>query len=115
VTGPVRADVTGEPLSLPDPGYGFNIHAFSQRAGDSWGDAGRNTIPGPRVFSLNGSLNRNFRVSDRRSIDLQFQVTNALNHVTITNWGTTFDSSTFGLPTTASAMRSMVAQVRFRF
>jgi hypothetical protein len=115
ITGPVRADATGAPLFLDTGGYGFNIHAFSQPIAGQWGTAGRNTIPGPTIFALNGSMNRNFRIGERRSIDLQFQVNNALNHVTITSWGTTLNSATFGLPTAASAMRSMTAQLRFRF
>jgi hypothetical protein len=115
VSGPVRADATGQPLGPATPGYGFNIDAFSQPLTGSWGTAGRNVVPGPTVFSLSGSLGRIFRMGERRSIDLRFDATNALNHVTITNWGTTLGSSTFGLPTSASAMRKMTANLRFRF
>ena len=115
ITGSVRADATGLPLSPATPGDGFNINAFAAPAAGLWGDAGRDTIPGPLVFSLNGSLGRVFRVGERRSIDLRFDATNALNHPTITGWGTTIGNSTFGLPTAASAMRKMTANLRFRF
>jgi len=115
VSGPVRANATGLPLFENIGSYGFNILAFGPPAAGTWGNAGRNTIPGPTVFSLNGSMGRNFRVGERRSIDLSFQVTNALNHVTITSWGTTLSSATFGLPTAASAMRKMTVNLRFRF
>jgi hypothetical protein len=115
VTGPVRADATGAPLFFNNVGYGFNIHAFAAPQAGQWGTAGRDTIPGPTIFSLNGSMNRNFRIGERRNLDLSFRVNNALNHVTITNWGTTLSSATFGLPTSAAAMRSMTAQLRFRF
>jgi hypothetical protein len=67
------------------------------------------------VFSLNGSLSRVFRIGERRSIDLRFDATNALNHATITGWGTTVNNSTFGLPTAAAAMRKLTANLRFRF
>jgi hypothetical protein len=115
ITGSVRADATGLPLSTATPGDGFNISAFAAPAAGLWGDAGRNTIPGPIVFSLNGSLSRVFRIGERRSIDLRFDATNALNHPTITGWGTTINNSTFGLPTAASQMRKMTANLRFRF
>jgi len=115
ITGSVRADATGLPLSPATPGDGFNISAYAAPAAGLWGDAGRNTIPGPIVFSLNGSLSRVFRIGERRSIDLRFDATNALNHPTITGWGTTINNSTFGLPTAASAMRKLTANLRFRF
>jgi hypothetical protein len=115
ITGSVRADATGLPLSPATGGYGFNLSAFAAPAAGLWGDAGRNTIPGPLVFSLNGSLSRVFRIGERRSIDLRFDATNALNHATITGWGTTVNNSTFGLPTAAAAMRKLTANLRFRF
>jgi hypothetical protein len=115
ITGSVRADATGLPLFPATPGDGFNLAAFAAPAAGLWGDAGRDTIPGPIVFSLNGSLSRVFRIGERRSIDLRFDTTNALNHVTITSWGTTLNNSTFGLPTNAAAMRRMTVNLRFRF
>jgi hypothetical protein len=115
ITGSVRADATGLPLFPATPGDGFNLDAFSAPAAGMWGDAGRDTIPGPIVVSINASLGRVFRIGERRSIDLRYDVTNALNHVTITSWGTTINNSTFGLPTNAAAMRSMTLNLRFRF
>ena len=115
VSGPVRASATGLPIDPATPGYGFDINAFTAPVTGFWGTAGRNIVPGPTVFSLNGSLGRVFRLGERRSIDLRFDASNALNHVTITSWGTTLASSTFGLPTAASAMRKMTATMRFRF
>ena len=115
VSGPVRASATGVSLFPATPGYGFNLAAFTAPAAGTWGTAGRNIIPGPTIFSLNASLGRNFRLAERKSLALRFDVTNALNHVTITNWGTTLASSTFGLPTTASGMRRMNATLRFTF
>ncbi len=86
-----------------------------QPAAGEWGNAGRNTIPGPTTFSLDGSLGRVFRLGERRSIDLQFQAQNLLNRVTITNWGTVLGSSNYGLATGAAAMRKITINLRFRF
>ena len=93
----------------------FNPAAFAAPAAGQWGTAGRNTIPGPSIFSLDGSAGRVFRIGERRSIDVSFQAQNLLNRVTITNWGTTISSNTFGLPTAAAGMRRMTATLRFRF
>jgi hypothetical protein len=113
VSGTVRADATGLPVSAP--GLLFNTLAFTSPAAGTWGTAGRDTIPGPAVFSLNGSIGRVFRFGERRSADLQFQAQNILNKVTITNWGTTFGSVNYGLATAASGMRKLTVSLRFRF
>ncbi len=113
VNGTVRADATGLPVSAA--GLLFNTAAFIAPASGTWGNAGRNTIPGPAVFSLNGSVGRVFRFGERRSVDLQLQAQNILNKVTITNWGTTLGSANYGLATSASGMRKMTVSLRFRF
>jgi len=38
-----------------------------------------------------------------------------LNKVTITNWGTVVGSTNYGLATSASAMRKITVNLRFRF
>jgi trimeric autotransporter adhesin len=48
-------------------------------------------------------------------MDIRFDGTNVLNHVTWASWNTTLGNSQFGLPTGANAMRSIQATVRFRF
>jgi len=113
VANTVRADASGLPVEAD--GMLFNTAAFTQPLAGLWGTAGRNTIPGPTVFSLDGSLGRVFRFGERRSADLQFQAQNILNRVTITNWGTVLGSSTYGLATGASGMRRVTINLRFRF
>jgi hypothetical protein len=109
----VRADASGLPVDAS--GQVFNTAAFTAPLAGYWGSAGRNTIPGPTIFSLDSSLGRIFRLGERRNADLQFQAQNVLNHVTITNWGTVLGSSTYGLATNAANMRRFTASLRFRF
>jgi hypothetical protein len=97
------------------PGYGFDTAVFEAPPEGQWGDAGRNTITGPMLLGLNFSAGRVFRFGERRSMDIRFDGTNVLNHVTWTSWDTTLGNSQFGLPTAANAMRSIQATVRFRF
>jgi hypothetical protein len=113
VSNTLRADATGLPVEAS--GLLFNTAAFSAPLSGDWGNAGRNTIPGPTTFSLNGSLGRIFRIGERRSADLQFQAQNLLNHVTITNWGTVLGSTNYGLASSAAGMRKMTINLRFRF
>ncbi len=80
-----------------------------------WGNAGRNSITGPAQFSFNASLTRTFRVNERVNIDLRVDANNVFNHVTFPDWNTTVNSSQFGLPTRANAMRTLQPSLRVRF
>jgi len=88
-------------LILPVPGF--------------FGNAGRNTIPGPGMVSLNASFGRSFGLGERRALEFRFDGTNVLNQVNISTVGTTLNSLTYGLPLSARAMRSISATLRFRF
>jgi hypothetical protein len=46
---------------------------------------------------------------------LRISTNNTFNHVTITNIGTTVNSSTYGLPTGASQTRTVNLTLRFNF
>jgi hypothetical protein len=109
----VRANATGLPVEVS--GMLFNTAAFAEPLAGEWGNAGRNTIPGPATLYLNGSVGRVFRVGERRSVDLQLQAQNILNHVTITSWGTVLGANNYGLATGAAGMRKLTANLRFRF
>jgi hypothetical protein len=115
ITGNERANATGLPVGDATAGEPFNFAAFALPAAGQWGDAGRNTITGPSQFSLNASLGRVFRLSERKNIDLRFDATNALNHVTFRSFNTTIGSNSLGLLSNPSAMRSLTATLRFRF
>jgi hypothetical protein len=115
INGTVRPEYVGVPLDPTAAGYGFNPLAFAAPALGTWGNAGRNIITGPILFSLNASAGRVFRLGERRSIDLRFDSTNVLNHVSFTSWNTTLGSLQFGLPTSAGQMRTIQANLRFRF
>jgi hypothetical protein len=115
IGGTTRADYVGGPLDAALPGYGFNTAVFLAPASGEWGNAGRNIITGPMQFTLNGSAGRVFRFGERRSVDIRFDGTNVLNHVTWASWNTMLGNSQFGLPTAATSMRNIQATVRFRF
>jgi hypothetical protein len=115
VTGTIRPDYTGAPLYASPSGLSLNPGAYAVPLPGQWGNAGRNSIIGPAQFTLNASMGRTFRLSGRFNLDLRVDSTNLLNHVTFTSWDTTVNSTQFGLPTTANAMRSMQTTLRLRF
>jgi hypothetical protein len=114
-SGSIRPDVTGQPLYTAPAGLHLNPAAFAAPVLGQWGDAGRDSITGPAQFSFNASMARTFRVSDRLNLDLRFDSTNILNHVTFTSWFVTVNSPLFGTPASANAMRSFRTTLRLRF
>ena len=100
--GSGRADATGSPITAgPGP---FNLLAFTVPAIGQYGNAGRNTIPGPGTLSLNSTFGRTIQFGDsaRRSLDIRLSANNILNHVNITSWGTVVNSANYGLPVGAA-------------
>ena len=111
--GSGRASATGEPI---DEGSGFfNLAAFTVPAVGTYGDAGRNTIPGPDTISLNAALARSFTFKERRRIEFRLETTNLLNQVNYTNLDTVVNAVNYGLPSSAAGMRTAQAVVRLRF
>ncbi len=112
--GSERADATGE--SVTEGSGFFNSAAFTVPAVGTFGDAGRNTIPGPDLVSVNLSFGRSFQFGEsRKRLEIRFETTNSLNQVNYTNVNTVVNSITYGAPTAVSAMRTSSLVARFRF
>ena len=122
-----RADYTGAPIHASTAGVFINPAAFQAPALGQFGNARRDSIPGPNQFSLNASMVRTFRLHDRYNLNAEIDANNVLNHVMYTNWytsispllggsSTLFNPNTlFGTPFNANPMRSITATVRLRF
>jgi hypothetical protein len=115
VTGSLRPDYTGAGLYDAPPGLNLNPAAIAAPAPGRWGNAGRNSINGPNQFALAASLGRTFRSNERFSLDVRADASNALNSVRFPSWNTVLGNAQFGLPTTASPMRTLQLTVRTRF
>jgi len=111
----VRPDVTGAPLYAAPAGLFLNPAAFSPPIAGQWGNARRDGITGPNQFSLNAAMVRTFRIDAKVNLDVQVAATNALNHVSYTGWIPNINSTQFGLPAAANAMRSLQTSLRLRF
>jgi hypothetical protein len=112
-TGNARAQATGLPVTA-GTGY-FNPAAFTIPVSGTFGNAGRDTIPGIANFSLSASFFRSFQIDEKRRIEFRIDSTNPINHVNIMQINTTVNSIQYGLPVGASAMRGVTATVRLRF
>ena len=114
-TGTVRPNRTAADLYAASSGYHLNSAAYTAPTTGKWGSAGRYSIEGPDAITLNSSLARVFKLRNPLSFDLRVDSTNLLNHVAFTGWNTVTNSTTFGLPAAANAMRSFELSGRLRF
>jgi hypothetical protein len=111
--GSGRAQATGLPV---DSGTGFfNLLAFTTPPLGQFGNAGRNTIPGPGLFSTNLSLQRTIPLTERLRLQIRVDATNFTNHVNITSFGTIVNSLNYGVPSSAAGMRTLSGTLRFNF
>lgn len=115
-----RADQVGDP-SLPSdqrtPLHFFNTAAFTSPAAGQFGNAARNTIPGPGAVLFNLSAGKNIRLGKdgQRRLDLRWEVQNLLNTPNFTGLNTVVDSRDYGRVQGTRAMRTMDFQARFNF
>ena len=115
VTGSLRPDFTGASIYDAPPGFSLNAAALAAPAPGRWGNAGRNSITGPGQFVVNSSLGKTFRSSDRISLDVRLDASNATNTPTFLSWNTVLGNSQFGLPNASNAMRTAQLTLRARF
>jgi len=115
VTGTVRASLTGASLDDIPKGYYANPDAFTPPAPGTWGNAGRNSIRGPKPFSLDANFSRSFPLKNRMSFDWQTSATNLLNHVSYTSISSIVGASQFGLPIGSTPARRIRSSIRWRF
>src|SRR5947208_11319931 len=80
--------VPGQRVTLPrsqrTADHFFNTDAFSTPAPLTFGNAGRNTIPGPGNNIFDFGVSRQFKLREGHSIQLRAETFNTFNHP---NWG----------------------------
>ncbi len=106
-----RAEATGLPVSS---GSGFfNTAAFALPSAATFGNAGRDTIPGPDSFTMNMNMSRTFTLKERKTLEFQINSTNILNHPVPSAFGTTIGNQ-FDVLQSMGAMRVISGTIRFR-
>ena len=76
-------NVVGDPTAVPggqNIDSWFNVNAFAAPAPGTFGNMGRNVVYGPRLTSINMSLHKIFRFTERYSLDFSANATNVVNH-----------------------------------
>jgi hypothetical protein len=116
----VRADQVGNPslgLCGGNATNFFNRAAFVVPPTGQFGDAARNTIEGPCSFSLNVSLDREFRFGKdgQYHADLRWDTQNLTNTPNFSGLSTVVNSTTYGRVTAAKSMRTMSVSLRMTF
>ncbi|MGH9398629.1 MAG: hypothetical protein ACRD18_17500 [Terriglobia bacterium] len=85
---PIRANVTGHPVfpaGTQTAELWFNPAAFSSPPAYQFGNAGRNTVQGPGMQTMDLALTREFSIVERVKLQMRAEFFNTLNH---TNLGT---------------------------
>ncbi len=112
--------VPGQKVSLPrnqrTPEHWFNTAAFSEPAPFTFGNAGRDVIPGPGIIVFDLSLSRRFHPREAQTIEFRSEFFNAFNHP---NFGIPGNNPDFGpffgrILTTGDPRRIQFA-LRFEF
>ncbi len=107
VTLPTDTPNVGEGAKLPnrvgDPNTGaktvgqfFNTAAFAQPDQYTFGDAGIGTVTGPSIKTVDLSLVRTMRLTDRVRLQFRCEAFNAFNHLVMGDPDTTFGTPQFG-------------------
>jgi hypothetical protein len=127
--GQCRPDVVpGETADLPRDERTrtrwFNTNAFVDRLGQNpaaitqfrYGTAGRNIITGPGVTSIDASLNKFFRFTERQNLEFRWELFNAPNIPNFGNPGTTLRNPTYGVITSTRVdNRQMQLALKYNF
>jgi len=83
---PIRANVTGLPVFGPGTHTAaewFNPAAFAAPPAFTYGNAGRNSVYGPPLQTMDFALARAFRISERTNFQFRAEAFNALNKINL--------------------------------
>jgi Carboxypeptidase regulatory-like domain len=83
---PIRANVTGQPVFGPGTHTAdewFNPAAFAAPPAFTYGNAGRNSVYGPPLQTLDFALARTFRITERANFQFRAEAFNSLNKVNL--------------------------------
>jgi hypothetical protein len=112
--------VPGQDVNLPasqrNADHFFNANAFSSPAPFTFGNAGRDTLPGPGNAVVDAALHRRFVIREGKTIEFRAESFNALNHPNIGIPGPYPDFGPFfGKAFSAGEPRRMQFALRFDF
>ncbi len=110
-------------VANPNPNSYLNMADFSNAVAipgsyASFGDCGRNNLMGPRTTNLDFSLLKDFRISERQTLQFRTEMFNAANHPEFSppsaSWGTqsATPNASFGLIRSSGTALGTVTTMR---
>jgi hypothetical protein len=115
----VRANYTGQPVfgaGTRTPEQWFNPLAFAAPAPYTFGNAGRNTVYGPGMQTLDFALARTVTVTETARFQLRLEAFNSLNKVNLGTPNRFVNTAQFGTITESSTPgRQIQLSARFSF
>ena len=116
---PIRANYNGQPLYTPGTHSAqawFNTAAFAVPAAYTFGNAGRNTVYGPGMQTMDLALSREFAVAERLRFQIRGEAFNAMNHTNLGTPNRFVNTPQFGTITDAATPgREMQLSARLSF
>lgn len=81
----LRPNQIGNPFAntLHDAAQWFNPEAFVTPAAYLFGDASRDMLTGPPVFSANWALAKNFKIAERANLQFRWEAYNVFNYTNL--------------------------------
>jgi hypothetical protein len=111
-----RPNVVGNPhIANPRAQEWFNPAAFAVAPYGTFGNAGRNILNGPGLATVNVSLVKNTRASERLNIQFRAEVFNLVNRTNFNLPDNFVGSPTFGQITSARDPRRVQLALKFLF
>jgi hypothetical protein len=93
----LRPDLVGNPdVSDPNRTLWFNPSAFAIPGQFRQGTAGRNILRGPRLFSADWGLFKNFYITEQAKLQFRWEVFNSFNYTNLTTPSTNVDTPSAG-------------------
>jgi hypothetical protein len=108
--------VAGQSLTYPKRvGEWFNTDVFQAPAYGFFGTAGQGTIRGPGLVNFDMAFYKDFRITERQTIQFRGELFNIFNHTNFSAVNTTFGASQFGQVTSARDPRIVEFALRYHF
>ncbi len=111
----LRPNLVGNPAAVDQSrNQWFNPGAYAVPAPFTFGNASRNSLRGPNLFTMDLSLAKTFQITERAGLQFRWEVFNALNRTNLALPNNTVDVGGAGglITDVASPMRNMQFGVR---
>jgi hypothetical protein len=112
-------NVVGDPTAVPggqNIDSWFNVNAFAAPTPGTFGNMGRNVVYGPGLTSINMSLHKIFKFTERFNLDFSANATNIVNHPSFAQPDKSIGAGRIGrISATSVGARQMELVAKFRF